>query len=72
VITSSSYRIGPVEIEDCLIKHPAIVLASSDRQTGRLRTEIVKAFVVLRPGITPNDALKAGVAGFVEGAPLGA
>ena len=32
VITSSGYRIGPGEIEDCLIRHPAVALAAVDRQ----------------------------------------
>ena len=32
VITSSGYRIGPGEIEDCLIRHPAVALAAAGRQ----------------------------------------
>lgn len=66
VITSSSYRIGPVEIEDCLIKHPAIALAAAVGKPDTLRTEIVKAFVVLRPDAKPSDALKADIAQFVK------
>ncbi|MFM8607665.1 MAG: acyl-CoA synthetase [Hyphomicrobiales bacterium] len=66
VITSSSYRIGPVEIEDCLIKHPAIALAAAIGKPDALRTEIVKAFVVLRPDFTPSDALKNDIAHFVK------
>jgi len=66
VITSSSYRIGPVEIEDCLIKHPAIALAAAVGKPDALRTEIVKAFVVLRPDFTPSDALKNDIAQFVK------
>lgn len=66
VITSASYRIGPVEIEDCLIKHPAIVLAAAVGKPDALRTEIVKAFVVLRPEILPSEALKNDIAKFVK------
>ncbi len=47
VITSSGYRIGPSEIEDCLIAHPAVRLAAAVGKPDPLRTEIVKAYVVL-------------------------
>ena len=66
VITSSSYRIGPVEIEDCLIQHPAIALAAAVGKPDALRTEIVKAFVVLRSGFAPSDELKTDIARFVK------
>lgn len=57
IITSAGYRIGPAEIEDCLVTHPAVALAAVVGKPDRLRTEIVKAFVVLKPGIAPGDAL---------------
>ena len=66
VITSSSYRIGPVEIEDCLLKHPAVALAAVVGKPDALRTEIVKAFLVLRPGIAPLNDLKEDIARFVK------
>ena len=66
MITSSSYRIGPVEIEDCLIQHPAIALAAAVGKPDALRTEIVKAFIVLRPGFTQSNDLKADIARFVK------
>ena len=66
VITSSSYRIGPVEIEDCLIKHPAIALAAAVGKPDALRTEIVKAFIVLRPDFMPSAGLKSDIAQFVK------
>jgi acetyl-CoA synthetase len=50
VITSSGYRIGPGEIEDCLLRHPAVALAAVIGKPDPLRTEIVKAFVVLKDG----------------------
>ena len=49
VITSAGYRIGPVEIENCLIGHPDVVNAAVVGVPDAERTEIVKAFVVLRP-----------------------
>src|SRR5690606_9879074 len=50
VITSSGYRIGPGEIEDCLTGHPAVALAAVVGKPDPLRTEIVKAYVVLKDG----------------------
>jgi len=66
VITSSGYRIGPTEIEDCLIRHPAVALAAVVRKPDALRTEIVKAFIVLKSGQSPSDALAADIQGFVK------
>jgi len=57
VITSAGYRIGPGPIEDCLIAHPAVQMAAVVGQPDAERTEIVKAFVVLAPGVTPGEAL---------------
>nr|WP_255561481.1 acyl-CoA synthetase [Pseudohoeflea sp. DP4N28-3] len=47
VITSSGYRIGPGEIEDCLIGHPAVRMAGVVGKPDAHRTEIVKAYIVL-------------------------
>jgi acetyl-CoA synthetase/medium-chain acyl-CoA synthetase len=57
VIISAGYRIGPFEVESALLEHPAViesaVVASPDAERG----EIVKAFVVLRPGHAASDSL---------------
>jgi acetyl-CoA synthetase len=66
VITSASYRIGPGEIEDCLIKHPAVALAAVVGKPDPVRTEIVKAFVVLKTGHVPSDALAGDIQDFVR------
>jgi acetyl-CoA synthetase len=47
VITSSGYRIGPAEIEDCLLTHPAVATVGVIGKPDPMRTEIVKAYVVL-------------------------
>ena len=57
VITSSGYRIGPGEIEDCLLRHPAVGMAGVVGKPDPRRTEIVKAYVVLREGFAPSPAL---------------
>ena len=59
VITSAGYRIGPSEIEDVLLKHPAVAAAGVIGRPDPLRTEIVVAHVVLRAGQAPSDALAA-------------
>jgi acetyl-CoA synthetase len=66
VITSAGYRIGPGEIEDCLIRHPAVALAAAIGKPDPLRTEIVKAFVVLKEGRQPSDDLAAEIQAFVR------
>jgi acetyl-CoA synthetase len=66
VITSAGYRIGPAEIEDCLIRHPAVALAAAVGKPDPLRTEIVKAFVQLKPGFSPGDQLAAEIQAFVH------
>ncbi|MCZ8103584.1 MAG: AMP-binding protein [Burkholderiales bacterium] len=66
VITSSGYRIGPVEIEDCLLRHPAVANAAAVGKPDALRTEIVKAFIVLKSGYAPGEALASDIQRFVR------
>lgn len=66
VITSSGYRIGPGEIEDCLLSHPAVAVAAVVGKPDPLRTEIVKAFVVLKSGYAPGDALRDDIQAYVR------
>ncbi|MEM7320013.1 MAG: AMP-binding protein [Pseudomonadota bacterium] len=56
VITSSGYRIGPAEIEDCLLTHPVVATVGVVGKPDPLRTEIVKAYVVLKPGAEATGA----------------
>jgi acetyl-CoA synthetase len=66
VITSAGYRIGPSEIEDCLIRHPAVALAAAIGKPDALRTEIVKAFIVLKNGFAPSETLAGEIQTFVK------
>ena len=66
VITSAGFRIGPGEIEDCLLRHPAVALAAVVGKPDAVRTEIVKAFVVLKDGFKPSDQLAGEIQGFVR------
>jgi acetyl-CoA synthetase len=62
VITSSGYRIGPSEIEDCLTGHPDVALAAVVGVPDPIRTEAVKAFVVPRRGASRRGLAAALIA----------
>jgi len=66
VITSAGYRIGPAEIEDCLMRHPAVGMAAVIGSPDEVRTEIVKAFIVLKPWVTPSPDLEEEIKSFVK------
>ena len=66
VITSAGYRIGPGEIEDCLLGHPAVRLAGVIGKPDAERTEIVKAYIVLKDGYTPSDSLAREIQAHVK------
>jgi len=66
VITSAGYRIGPGEVEDCLLRHPAVALAAVVGVPDPLRTERVKAFLVPAAGVTPSESLAAEIQEFVR------
>ncbi len=66
VITSAGYRIGPGEIEDCILKHPAVALVAVVGVPDALRTEAVKAWIVPKPGIAPSEALEKDIQDFVK------
>jgi acetyl-CoA synthetase len=57
VIKSAGYRIGPFEIESVILEHPAVAEAAVVGKADALRGQIVKAFVVLRPGVTAPPSL---------------
>ena len=66
VITSSGYRIGPGEIEESLRKHPAVALAAVVGVPDPVRTEAIKAFLLLKPGFEPTSELADEIKGFVR------
>ncbi|MBC7284506.1 AMP-binding protein [Hoeflea sp.] len=66
VITSSGYRIGPGEIEDCLTGHPGVALAAVVGKPDAMRTEIVKAYIVAAPGFTADADLATSIRDWVK------
>ena len=67
VIKSAGYRIGPAEIESCLIQHPAVALAAVIGKPDEERGAIVKAIIVLGAGYTASPELEAELAKHVRG-----
>jgi acetyl-CoA synthetase len=65
VFKAAGYRIGPGEIENCLVKHPAVANAAVVPKPDRERGAVVKAYVVLAPDFAAQRALQpeAGAAG---------
>jgi acetyl-CoA synthetase len=67
VFKAAGYRIGPSEIENCLVKHPAVANAAVVPKPDAERGALVKAYVVLAPGHEPSDALVADLQLHVRG-----
>jgi len=57
VIITAGYRIGPFEVESALISHPAVAESAVVASPAELRGEVVKAFIVLKPGYQPSQEL---------------
>ncbi len=66
VITSSGYRIGPGEIENALIRHDAVANAAAIGIPDPVRTETIKAFVMLAEGYQPSPELEAEITDMVR------
>ncbi|PUE33165.1 AMP-binding protein [Limnohabitans sp. Jir61] len=67
VFKAAGYRIGPSEIENCLVKHPAVANAAVVPKPDAERGALVKAYVVLAPGHEASDALVADLQTHVRG-----
>ena len=67
VIISRGYTIGPIEVEECLNKHPDVAESAVVGSPGKDGVELVKAFIRLEEGVEPVDEVKADIIGFVKG-----
>jgi acetyl-CoA synthetase len=63
VIKSSGHLIGPFEVESALLEHPAVAEAGVIGKPDPVAGEIVKAFVSLRQGFSPSEALQRELLG---------
>jgi acetyl-CoA synthetase len=66
VITSAGYRIGPSEVEDCLLKHPAVAFAAAIGKPDEIRGNIVKAFIILNESCDASYTLEEEIKKFVK------
>ncbi|WP_240613645.1 acyl-CoA synthetase [Pueribacillus theae] len=66
VIMSAGYRIGPTEVEDCLMEHPAVMETAVIGKPDETKGEIVKAFVVLNHSFEPSKELSQELSEFVK------
>jgi acetyl-CoA synthetase len=67
VFKAAGYRIGPSEIENCLVKHPAVANAAVVPKPDRERGAVVKAYVVLAAGHVGDASLVADLQAHVKG-----
>jgi acetyl-CoA synthetase len=65
LISSGGYRIGPTDIEDCLMKHSAVLMVAAVGVPDPVRGEVVRAFVVPKPDVAPGPALADEIRAFV-------
>jgi len=66
IISSAGYRIGPMEVENAMMEHPAVREVAAVGKPDAQRGEIVKAYVVLRTGFEPSPALVAELQEFTK------
>src|SRR5262249_43712549 len=66
VIKASGYRISPFEVESCLVSHPAVLEAAAVESPDPVRGQVIKAFLVLRPGVDGTEELEAQIQEFAK------
>ena len=66
IIKSSGYRIGPFEVESAILRHPAVVEVAVVGKPDPLKGQIVKAFVVVKPGTDRSRRLADEIADLVK------
>lgn len=66
MIVSSGYNIAGPEVEDCLLKHPAVAECGVVGMPDDLRGQILKAFIILKDGYSPSDDLAKELQDFVK------
>ena len=66
IIKTSGHMVGPFEVESALMEHPAVAEAGVIGKPDPLIGQLVKAFVVIKPGHTASDELRMELIGFAR------
>jgi acetyl-CoA synthetase len=66
IIKTSGHMVGPFEVESTLMRHPAVAEAAVIGKPDPIIGERVKAFVVLKSGIEPNEEIQMEIMGFAR------
>jgi acetyl-CoA synthetase len=61
IITTAGYRVGPTDVENTVMTHPAVAESAAVGQPDEIRGEIIKSYVVLREGFEASDELAAEI-----------
>ncbi|MGO2414878.1 MAG: AMP-binding enzyme, partial [Cobetia crustatorum] len=57
IITTAGYRVGPADVENAILAHPAVAESAAVGKPDDIRGEIIKAYVVLRDGHVGSETL---------------
>lgn len=66
IISTAGYRVGPTDVENTVLEHPAVAESAAVGKPDEIRGYIIKAFVVLRDGYEANDQLVKDIQGLVR------
>lgn len=66
VIITAGYRVGPVEVENALLQHPAVAMAAVVASPDPVRGDVIKGFIKLAAGYEPSDDLASDIQNLVR------
>jgi acetyl-CoA synthetase len=66
VINTGGHLVSPFEVESALLEHPAVGESAVVAKPDEVNMEVVKAFITLKPGFTPNPDLELEIMNFIR------
>lgn len=66
IITTAGYRVGPTDVENCVMEHAAVAESAAVGVPDEVRGHVIKSFVVLKPGYEGNDDLAQEIKSLVH------
>ena len=66
VINTGGHLVSPFEVESALLEHPAVAESAVTSKPDEINMEVVKAFITLKPGHTPNADLELDIMNFIR------